>query len=98
MSYVFEHFKQVFTLIALFLTRVICLRKTSVLAVTAVMLLPLNLFAGSTRIQVVAHIPEVPAEPQLLSATATASSQEVGQSSCCAASLAVDGNINSRWG
>ena len=98
MNHIFEHFKPIFTRLALVLAGVTCRRKTSVLAVIAILLLPLNLFAGSTRIQVVAHIPEVPAEPQLLSATATASSQEVGQSSCCAASLAVDGNINTRWG
>ena len=73
-------------------------RSASMLALTAVFLLPIDLDAGTaTRIQLVAHIPVPPPLPQLLSATATASSQEIGQPNCCSPARAIDGNANSRW-
>ena len=73
-------------------------RSASMLALTAVFLLPINLDAGTaTRIQLVAHIPVPPPLPQLLSATATASSQETGQPNCCSPARAIDGNANTRW-
>ncbi|MBT8148872.1 MAG: discoidin domain-containing protein, partial [Gammaproteobacteria bacterium] len=65
--------------------------KAGLLAVTAVVLLPLDLLAGSaTRIQLVEHIPVT---PQLLSATATASTTGAAGP----ASYAADGNIGTRW-
>ena len=72
-------------------------RKVGLMAIVAIILLPIGLSAA-TRIQVVAHVPIAPPTPQLLSATATASTQESGQASCCAAAFAVDGNLNTRWG
>lgn len=72
-------------------------RKAGLMAIVAIILLPIGLSAA-TRIQVVAHVPIAPPTPQLLSATATASTQESGQASCCAAAFAVDGNLNTRWG
>ena len=73
-------------------------RSAGMLALTIVFLLPVDLDAGTaTRIQLVAHIPVPPPLPQLLSATATASSQETGQSNCCSPARAIDGNLNTRW-
>lgn len=73
-------------------------RSASMLALTVVFLLPVDLDAGTaTRIQLVAHIPVPPPLPQLLSPTATASSQETGQSNCCSPARAIDGNLNTRW-
>jgi CxxC motif-containing protein (DUF1111 family)/predicted lipoprotein with Yx(FWY)xxD motif len=76
-------------------------QKMSVLALAVVMLLPLNMLAGSaTRIQVVASIPipppppPPPAEPELLSATATSSTNETPAT---LASYAVDENMATRW-
>ena len=72
--------------------------KVSVLALAVVMLLPLNMLAGSaTRIQVVASIPippPPPPEPALLSATASSSSNE---SATLSPSNAVDGSMGTRW-
>ena len=73
-------------------------RSAGMLALTAVFLLPVDLDAGTaTRIQLVAHIPVPPPLPQLLSTTATASSQESGQSNCCSPAAAIDGNASTRW-
>ena len=73
-------------------------RSASMLALTVVFLLPVDLDAGTaTRIQLVAHIPVPPPLPQLLSATATSSSQETGQPNCCSPARAIDGNSNTRW-
>lgn len=76
-------------------------RKAGLLTITAVMLLPLDILAGTaTRIQLVAHIPVPPPVPQLLSATATASSVEFGgPTGVGPASNAVDGDLTTtRWG
>ena len=80
-------------------------QKMSVLALAVVMLLPLNMLAGSaTRIQVVASIPipppppPPPAEPEFIEgATATASSSQNNEGAG-PPYLAVDGNMSSRWG
>lgn len=75
-------------------------RNASMIALTAVVLLPLDLVAGTaTRIQLVAHIPVPPPLPQLISASATASSVEAGgPPGVGAAALAVDDNLTTRWG
>ena len=80
--------------------------RMSVLALAVVMLLPLNMLAGSaTRIQVVASIPipppppPPPPEPELLSDTATATASSSQNSEGAGPpSFAVDGNISTRWG
>lgn len=69
-------------------------RNAGLITMTAIVLLPLDLIAGTaTRIQLVAHIPVPPPLPQLLAATATASTTGAAGG----AAFAVDGNINSRW-
>ena len=75
-------------------------RNASMIALTAVVWLPLDLVAGTaTRIQLVAHISVPPPLPQLISASATASSVEAGgPPGVGAASLAVDDNLTTRWG
>ncbi|MGB5326151.1 MAG: discoidin domain-containing protein, partial [Pseudomonadales bacterium] len=74
-------------------------RKAGLLAVTAVILLPLDLLAGAaTRIQLVAHIPVPPPMPQLLGIAAANASSLEANPAVGPATSAVDGNMLSRWG
>jgi CxxC motif-containing protein (DUF1111 family)/predicted lipoprotein with Yx(FWY)xxD motif len=70
------------------------------LAVSVAIILSFSVLAAdATRIQLIAHIPIAPpAEPSLLSATATSSALQSGAvSGAGSAALAVDGSLSSRW-